>query len=60
MGLQEVELDSGEVDCLWAELTSDGREDEYTWSEPYFNNSQVVVVRADSSIGSFDDLKGKR
>ena len=36
-----------------------GREDDYTWSEPYMDNSQVFVVAADSGISSFADLAGK-
>lgn len=36
-----------------------GREDDYTWSEPYVDNSQVFVVKEDSGIASFDDLAGK-
>ena len=36
----------------------EGREDDYTFSEPYMLNGQVVVVRADSGITSFDDLAG--
>ena len=36
-----------------------GREDDYTWSEPYVDNSQVVVVAEDSGIKSLEDLAGK-
>ena len=36
-----------------------GREDEYTWSDPYIDNKQVMVVATDSGINSFDDLSGK-
>ena len=36
-----------------------GREDAYTWSEPYMDNSQVFVVAADSGISSLADLAGK-
>ena len=56
---KKVELDSDVVDCIWSEFTIDGRENDYTWSDPYFNNSQVVVVKSDSNINSVDDLKGK-
>jgi len=40
-------------------LTINGRENDYTWSKPYFNNSQVVVVKSDSGINSLNDLKDK-
>ena len=56
---KEVELNSNAIDCIWSEFTIDGREDAYTWSNPYFNNSQVIVVKSDSGIDSLDDLKGK-
>jgi polar amino acid transport system substrate-binding protein len=56
---KKLELDSNEIDCIWSEFTIDGREDEYTWSEPYFNNSPKIIVRSDSDIDSIDDLKGK-
>lgn len=56
---KEAELNSNAVDCIWSEFTIDGRENDYTWSNPYFNNTQVVVVRSDSNINSLDDLNGK-
>ena len=56
---KEAELDSGAIDCIWSGFTINGREDDYTWSEPYFNNSQVFVVKADSDIYSVEDLEGK-
>ena len=52
-------LKSGEIDCIWNGFTMNGREDEYTWSEPYLDNQQVFVVRADSGINSEKDLAGK-
>jgi polar amino acid transport system substrate-binding protein len=56
---KEAELDSGAIDCIWSGFTINGREDDYAWSEPYFNNSQVFVVKADSDIYSVEDLEGK-
>ena len=47
------------MDCIWSEFTINGRESNYTWSDPYFNTTQVIVVRGDSNISSVDDLKGK-
>ena len=52
-------LKSGEIDCIWNGFTMNGREDEYTWSEPYLDNQQVFVERADSGINSEKDLAGK-
>ena len=37
----------------------EGREDDYTFSEPYMLNGQVVVVKKDSGIASLADLAGK-
>lgn len=56
---KDMELDSGAIDCIWNGFTMNGREDDYTWSEPYVDNSQVFVVKEDSGIASFDDLAGK-
>lgn len=52
-------LNQGTINCIWNGFTMEGREDDYTFSEPYMLNGQVVVVRADSGIASFDDLAGK-
>lgn len=52
-------LDSGAINCIWNGFTMEGREDDYTFSEPYMINGQVIVARADSGIASFDDLAGK-
>lgn len=56
---KKVEVDSGEIDCIWSEFTINGRENDYEWSKPYFNNTQVFVVKSDSNITSIGDLKGK-
>ena len=56
---KDAELDSGSIDCIWNGFTIDGREDNYTWSEPYFDNKQVFVVKTDAGINSPADLKGK-
>ncbi len=56
---KDMELSSGAIDCIWNGFTINGREDAYTWSVPYVDNSQVVVVAADSGIASFADLAGK-
>ena len=52
-------LDSGAINCIWNGFTMEGREEDYTFSEPYMLNAQVIVTRADSGITSFDDLAGK-
>ena len=56
---KDMELSSGSIDCIWNGFTMNGREDAYTWSVPYVDNSQVFVVAADSGITSHADLAGK-
>ncbi len=56
---KDMELDSGAIDCIWNGFTMQGREDSYTWSVPYVDNSQMFVVPADAGIASQADLAGK-
>ena len=56
---KDSELASGNINCIWNGFTLNGREDEYTWSDPYVDNSIVVVVKADSGIKTLADLEGK-
>ena len=56
---KDMELNTGSIDCIWNGFTINGREDAYTWSSPYVDNSQVVMVRATSPIESLADLAGK-
>ena len=56
---KDMELNSGTIDCIWNGFTINGREDDYTWSDPYINNEQVIVVAKDSEIEKLADLKGK-
>lgn len=55
---KDQELASGNIDCIWNGFTISGREDEYTWTEPYMSNNQVVVVNAGSDISTLADLAG--
>ncbi len=56
---KDNELNSGSIDCIWSGFTIDGREDDYAWSDPYVDNSQVIVVSASANIHSLADLEGK-
>ena len=56
---KDMELNSGSISCNWNGFTMNGREDDYTWTKPYVDNSQVVVVRKDSGITQLNDLSGK-
>lgn len=56
---KDMELSSGSIDCIWNGFTMNGREEDYTWTEPYVDNSQVFVVASDSGITTKADLAGK-
>jgi len=56
---KDMEINSGSIDCIWNGFTINGRENAYTWSRPYIDNSQVIVVSEDSGIESLADLSGK-
>ncbi|KAB1438397.1 amino acid ABC transporter substrate-binding protein [Candidatus Galacturonibacter soehngenii] len=56
---KDMELEAGTIDCIWNGFTINGREDKYTWTKAYMDNSQVFVVKADSGITSLEDLAGK-
>ena len=48
-------MNSGAINCIWNGFTIEGRENDYTFSEPYMLNAQVVVVKKGSGIS---DLAG--
>ncbi|WP_165061049.1 MULTISPECIES: transporter substrate-binding domain-containing protein [unclassified Adlercreutzia] len=52
-------LEQGNINCIWNGFTMEGREDKYTFSDPYMLNEQVIVVKADSGINNFESLAGK-
>ena len=52
-------LNSGAINCIWNGFTMEGREDGYTFSDPYMLNEQVIVVKAGSDISDFAGLSGK-
>lgn len=56
-----MELSSGNVDLLWNGFTiTPKRQEQLLMSEPYMENTQVVVVKADSPIKKLADLAGKK
>lgn len=56
-----IQLDANECDCVWSGMTilDSMKEAGYIISAPYYANSQVVLVKADSGIKSSEDLAGK-
>ena len=56
-----LQLDSLECDCVWSGMTilDSMKEAGYVISEPYYDNTQVLVVKEDSGLASSADLDGK-
>ena len=56
-----VQLDSKECDCVWSGMTilDSMKEAGYVISKPYYDNTQVLVVKDDSGFNSSADLAGK-
>lgn len=59
-GEQEELLEEKKIDCVWSCFSMLGREEEYSWSEPYLRIRDMVVVPAESGIQTLQDLEGKR
>ena len=56
---KDMELNAHSCDCIWSGFTKEGREDKYTWGITYSNNTQGILVAADSGIKTLADLSGK-
>ncbi|MCR5724210.1 MAG: amino acid ABC transporter substrate-binding protein [Treponema sp.] len=57
---KEQELSTGKIDCIWNGLTiTEERKAALSFTKPYLENAQVVVVRADSGITALSHLAGK-
>ena len=56
-----VQLDADECDCVWSGMTilDSMKEAGYVISEPYYDNTQVILVKEDSGITKSTDLAGK-
>lgn len=57
--LKDKELNSGNIDCIWNGFTYETREEDYTWTDRYLDNTIVVLVKANSGISTLADLAGK-
>ena len=56
---KDAELNAGSCDCIWSGFTMNGREDDYLWSKPYSDNTQMIMVNKNSGIETLADLEGK-
>ena len=56
-----VQLDAKECDCVWSGMTilDSMKEAGYVISAPYYDNTQVLLVKEGSGIASSSDLAGK-
>ena len=56
-----VQLDANECDCVWSGMTilDSMKEAGYVLSTPYYDNTQVIMVKEGSDIKSSADLAGK-
>ena len=54
-----TELNAGVFTCIWNGFTMEEREDDYAFSAPYMDNSQIIMVKAESEIQTLADLAGK-
>ena len=58
---KEMELETGKIDCIWNGFTiTEERKLALSFTEPYLNNAQVLVVRKDSGISSLAELAGRK
>lgn len=57
---KEQELATGKIDCIWNGLTiTEERKNALSFTKPYLDNAQVLVVRKDSGIKTLADFAGK-
>ncbi|RGM99848.1 transporter substrate-binding domain-containing protein [Fusobacterium mortiferum] len=53
-------LETGQADAVMAGMTiTDARKEKYDFADPYFDTGVAMGVRADSTVKSYEDLKGK-
>ena len=56
-----IQLDAGDMDCIWSGLTIDVIDPEaYSISMAYSDNSQMILTKKGSGIETLDDVAGKR
>ncbi|MGL4790552.1 MAG: transporter substrate-binding domain-containing protein [Anaerotignaceae bacterium] len=58
--MKETELSNKNIDVIWNGYTiTEARKQTVSFTKPYLNNRQVVMVMADTEINTLADLKGK-
>lgn len=58
---KEQELATGNIDCIWNGLTiTEERKNALSFTKPYLNNAQVLVVKTSSGIKNLADMADKK
>lgn len=58
--MKETELNAGNIDFIWNGYTITAeRQEKVAFSKPYLENSQIIVVSADSDVSKKADLAGR-
>jgi polar amino acid transport system substrate-binding protein len=58
---KELELSSGNIDCIWNGMSiTPAREESMSMTFSYLNNQMVFYAMKDSGIASLEDLAGKK
>ncbi|MEA5015199.1 MAG: amino acid ABC transporter substrate-binding protein [Candidatus Limiplasma sp.] len=58
---KELELSSGNIDCIWNGMSiTPAREESMSMTFSYLNNAIEVYVKTDSGIATLEDLAGKK
>ena len=58
---KELELNSGNIDCIWNGMTITGdRLESMSISVAYLGNDQILIVLADGGLATLADMEGKK
>ena len=53
-------LNTGQADGMIAGMSiTDERKETYDFSDPYYEGGQIMIVKGDSDVASYEDLQGK-
>ena len=57
---KDNELENGTIDCIWSGYTiTEPRKKAHSLTFPYLANEQVLIIRKDGAVRSFNDLQGR-
>lgn len=59
--MKETELNTKNIDMIWNGYSiSEERKEKVAFSNPYFEDKQLVITMQDSPISAIEDIKGKK